>query len=1850
MRDVSSVTALKGKSVSLVCPLYVAAWASVSWEKGSNKIPFNHRQRVQPDGSLSISNVQQVSDDGNYVCRFTDSRNQKHTGNVLLKVIEPPVISHYEFRKDMQVGMRIKVFCTVVQGDPPFLFTWLKDGVPVVENGAPSSQAAINVHNERDYSMLSTDSLQLEHSGNYTCVVKNQAATTAYSAVLRVNEPPKWDVEPESAAVVQGRNVQLQCSASGTPQPIITWMIASDSTREEFLPLYNSHKYGLFPNGTLSIHQLEPEESGYYLCKASNGFGEDLSKLVFLTVKRPPKFDVKFRAHAVKRGEKARLQCTAVGDLPIAMTWSKNNDRVPEKSKYKVTTVANQSLSSVSSILVVSTETVEDSGIYSCFAKNHYGSDETSMRLLVQEVPGPPVNVTVANATGNSLFLTWGEPFRGNSAITRYLVQFREAGSDDDAALRNITTNSSLTSATIGPLRPARVFSLRVKAENGIGWGRFSNWVTANTEEHSPASPPLNITARPTGPNSIKISWEPPKEEDWNGHLKGYYITYRPAGSNEQHYHKTVEVHNPHQRQEIHLTNLRLSMSYSVAIQAFTGKGTGPMSREVLVKTLDDVPPSPPTLEVVSVSTSSVTLGWSLKTSFGNPVTEYVLHQRKEADHWQETPISTMQPVYTVRDLECGTTYQFYMTAHNSLGRSEPSDVIRAKTDGAAPLSPSKEEFIQASQRHASLSLRSWKSGGCELLDFTVKLRQGAAQAWATVAEGLPANQTQLLLRNLTPGATYHVHVVARSTAGATEAQYEFTTPNGTAHVASVEATSSQPKRSSLPSMTDLEILVPILVSSCVVLIVIVVGCILCSRESLCADRHCGRPDLRAAYSEEVVDMKDLANTAECMARCEDGMHHSASQMNSRFPPAGQSIYAQRPVVETEDDRHPYAMPYDVLHSGGGGGAAEGAAAEDGGGADGAGCQNHLDGRNTLKRRSDLKDHRSNNIYISRQVWLVCLALVQHVHGGQQRQPSPFEMSSGVNKNQLDLAKELLRLFNLHHVLASMNVSHSVRLGSGNEGSSFVPSNPYWILMNHTQRRQPVRPSYVPTAVNKTSAVKPTGHLVKVISTTSKRNHTQSKTSRYSTITALVPEKSPSSGYSLNSTGSKAVQTKNHSFVAPLPMEKFTFEDAPKSRPLLRTLHKESLTEKIERAKTSSFSTGRMRRGPKTKIRSTEIDGEAAASDFKLQPAMRIITSPGSSVKHEIPVAFNHAFIVLGQPVERKKALASDYEVSVLGAVLGDLIDQSESAHKHNRTRQYKHVFNIGDKPVIQITEVSNTNSEQTPKTSSSAAGEDVSSRSAVYKHWSSSRTPVYKKGPVTSVRAVAHSSPTAPRDNEEDRFEQPSNTLISPRTGEPTPGTSASELQNTYKATRPFPSTPLSYHTSRHESFAARMFTARNEQGAPLSGGQWAPFKKTLVKRDVSSKTETKTDAKTQNASAPLSALLDDTNTIKPGKKWRGILKPRYYETVNFTVPQLLPGVIFTPDIRGTPISSISPFDEAPIGSVHRVVTIYGKKTNHKPLSPVAVVVAEGSQPSSTVMQQTSIVKRRHDEPDTPKPKYLHSLSDKYGERPPPPDRKDDYLLHKGPKGFRGEGRRPPLGGGRHPPPLEPKFDPEFERSRFLKPPPLFPERDRPPHHGRHPDDHPRHRDGPPYGGYGHRHPDKGHYTNGEHPDRPGKRLPPYHDVPDRSEGLPPREDGEYEEDLDPSRFDDYEAWRHLTRPPLPAGGFPPPFMPGYGAYPPFRGPPFQGGGPPFQGGGPPFQGGGPPFLGGPGIGTILPGKKMEKFKYLLKGGFRGAGGLRPSFFGAPQGWYCPCNYYPPAGRFVTQGYPGFWGPMRGD
>lgn len=66
-----------------------------------------------------------------------------------------------------------------------------------------------------------------------------------------------------------------------------------------------------------------------------------------------------------------------------------------------------------------------DGGLYSCAARNAFGQAERQLRLLVQEPPEAPEVVDVAHIGSRSIGLRWLAPFDGNSAIVKYLVEYR---------------------------------------------------------------------------------------------------------------------------------------------------------------------------------------------------------------------------------------------------------------------------------------------------------------------------------------------------------------------------------------------------------------------------------------------------------------------------------------------------------------------------------------------------------------------------------------------------------------------------------------------------------------------------------------------------------------------------------------------------------------------------------------------------------------------------------------------------------------------------------------------------------------------------------------------------------------------------------------------------------------------------------------------------------------------------------------------------------------------------------------------------------------------------------------------------------------------------------------------------------------------------------------------------------------------------------------------------------------------------------------------------------------------------------------------------------------------------------
>ena len=88
-------------------------------------------------------------------------------------------IKPFHFSGALKTGKRTSVTCLVTDGQPPFKFTWLKDGQELSE----SNSVVIRLFD--DYtSILALTNLGPDSNGNYTCKVSNVVGTTQYSDVL----------------------------------------------------------------------------------------------------------------------------------------------------------------------------------------------------------------------------------------------------------------------------------------------------------------------------------------------------------------------------------------------------------------------------------------------------------------------------------------------------------------------------------------------------------------------------------------------------------------------------------------------------------------------------------------------------------------------------------------------------------------------------------------------------------------------------------------------------------------------------------------------------------------------------------------------------------------------------------------------------------------------------------------------------------------------------------------------------------------------------------------------------------------------------------------------------------------------------------------------------------------------------------------------------------------------------------------------------------------------------------------------------------------------------------------------------------------------------------------------------------------------------------------------------------------------------------------------------------------------------------------------------------------------------------------------------------------------------------
>lgn len=73
--------------------------------------------------------------------------------------------------------------------------------------------------------------MEASSAGEYVCEARNNAGMTSATAVLEIQSLPSVRLRPFGVVTVSpGKQVTLQCYATGNPSPSVTWSKLSDSS------------------------------------------------------------------------------------------------------------------------------------------------------------------------------------------------------------------------------------------------------------------------------------------------------------------------------------------------------------------------------------------------------------------------------------------------------------------------------------------------------------------------------------------------------------------------------------------------------------------------------------------------------------------------------------------------------------------------------------------------------------------------------------------------------------------------------------------------------------------------------------------------------------------------------------------------------------------------------------------------------------------------------------------------------------------------------------------------------------------------------------------------------------------------------------------------------------------------------------------------------------------------------------------------------------------------------------------------------------------------------------------------------------------------------------------------------------------------------------------------------------------------------------------------------------------------------------------------------------------------------------------------------------------------------------
>ncbi|KAK2728044.1 hypothetical protein QYM36_008501, partial [Artemia franciscana] len=525
--------------------------APILWYKGSERITESDKHSINVD---AVGIVQLIihdgceADAGEYFCKI---ENQEAETKTKVKVSEIPA----KFIKQLKSGLGTEkesmvLECEVDEEDAPVV--WKKDG----EVLKPDKRIQMIVEGRKR--KLVINELKMSDNGSISC----HSSADETSAELVVEYPNKINKKLKDTTVIQREKLILDVEFAD--QTIVPqWYFGEKEIKDS-----ENHEIKNLGGGKhqLIVNKVEMADEGEYRCKARKmkttckvtvTKAEDAPTILLDGPLEGPTgkalaFDVPFTVNGLKRSNvEAKLvkdgKALSAKDVEIVVR--------EDKVEMKLKNVKH-----------------DQSGTYQIKLSNAQGEGTKNIFINIQDIPSPPLDVSVFDIYQDHCSLKWKQPKDdGGTPITKYIIERQDLSAKGGWVNVGDVPGSEKTFNCTG-LTAKKEYKFRVIAVNKLGNSEpalFPKTVLAKDPWDEPGKPG-SVEVTDWDKDHVDLKWVKP-ENDGGAPITGYIIEFKDKFSKE--WKKGKEL--PGDLTQATLDGLQEGVQYEFRIRAINKAGPG---------------------------------------------------------------------------------------------------------------------------------------------------------------------------------------------------------------------------------------------------------------------------------------------------------------------------------------------------------------------------------------------------------------------------------------------------------------------------------------------------------------------------------------------------------------------------------------------------------------------------------------------------------------------------------------------------------------------------------------------------------------------------------------------------------------------------------------------------------------------------------------------------------------------------------------------------------------------------------------------------------------------------------------------------------------------------------------------------------------------------------------------------------------------------------------------------------------------------------------------------------------------------------------------------------------------------